>query len=140
MAHQYTTMVLGWIDVVNNVQPCRCSANGMRRRSDVVVLSGVYHSYTHSPQPHLTRTPHQHCRHPRTLTLSQHNTHATQATVHASQPPQQPHAHRVLRQPHKQTKDYHRTTNTTQTHRPSSKSERNLIILQVNKNGLRNKL
>ena len=41
MAHQYTTMVLGWINVVNNVQPCRCSANGMRRRSDVVVLSGV---------------------------------------------------------------------------------------------------
>ena len=36
--------------------------------------------------------------------------------------------------------DYHRTTNTTQTHRPSSKSERNLIILQVNINGLRNKL
>ena len=46
----------------------------------------------------------------------------------------------VLRQPHKQTKDYHRTANTTQTHRPSSKSERNLIILQVNINGLRNKL
>ena len=42
MAHQYTTMVLGWIDVVNNVQPCRCSANGMRRRSDVVVLSGTW--------------------------------------------------------------------------------------------------
>ena len=73
--------------------------------------------------------------HPRTLTLSQ------TTTVHASQSPQQPHAqHRVLRQPHKQTKDYHRTTNTTQTHRPSSKSERNLIILQVNINGLRNKL
>ena len=33
-----------------------------------------------------------------------------------------------------------RITNTTQTHRPSSKSERNLIILQVNINGLRNKL
>ena len=32
----------------------------------------VYHSYTHSPQPHLPRTPHHHCRHPRTLTLSQH--------------------------------------------------------------------
>ena len=30
--------------------------------------------------------------------------------------------------------------NLTQTHRPSSKSERNLIILQVNTNGLRNKL
>ena len=41
MAHQYTTMVLGWIDVVNNVQPCRCSANGMRPWSDVVVLSGM---------------------------------------------------------------------------------------------------
>ena len=46
----------------------------------------------------------------------------------------------IIQQPHKQTKDYHRTTNTTQTHRPSSKSERNLIILQVNINGLRNKL
>ena len=101
-------------------------------------LNHVYHSYMHSPQPHLTRIPRQHCRHPRTLTAL---THATQTTVHASQSLQQPHAqHRVLRQPHKQTKDYHRTTNTTQTHRPSSKSERNLIILQVNINGLRNKL
>ena len=98
----------------------------------------MYHSYTHSLQPHLTQTPHQHCRHPPTLTP---HTHATQTTVHASQSPQQPHAqHRVLRQPHKQTKDYHSTANTTQTHRPSSKSERNLIILQVNINGLRNKL
>ena len=35
-------------------------------------LNHVYYSYTHSPQPHLTRTPHHHCRHPRTLTLSQH--------------------------------------------------------------------
>ena len=69
------------------------------------------------------------------------HTHAAQTTVHASQSPQQPHSqHRVLRQPHKQTKDYHTTTNTTQTHRPSSKSERNLIILQVNINGLRNNL
>ena len=76
--------------------------------------------------------------HPHTLRA---HTHATQTTVHASQSPQQPQAqHRVLRQPHKQTKDYHRTTNTTQTHRPSSKSERNLIILQANINGLRNKL
>ena len=32
------------------------------------------------------------------------------------------------------------TINSTQTHTPSSKSERNLIILQVNINGLRNKL
>ena len=76
--------------------------------------------------------------HPHTLTA---HTHATQTTVHASQSPQQPHAqHRVLRQPHKQTKDYQRTTNTIQTHRSSSKSEINLIILQVNINGLKNKL
>ena len=69
------------------------------------------------------------------------HTHATQTTVHASQSRQQPHSqHRELLQPHKQTKDYHMTTNTTQTHRPISKSERNLIILQVNINGLRNKL
>ena len=31
-------------------------------------LTQVYHAYTHSPQPHLPRTPHQHCRHPHTLT------------------------------------------------------------------------
>ena len=43
MAHQYTTMVLGWINVVNNVQPCRCSTNGIQRRSIVVVLSGMSH-------------------------------------------------------------------------------------------------
>ena len=32
------------------------------------------------------------------------------------------------------------TTDTTQGHRPSSKCERNLIILQVNINGIKNKL
>ena len=64
---------------------------------------------------------------------------ATQTTVHASQAPQQLHPqHRVPRQPHRQNKDYHRTTNTTQAHRPSSKSEGNLIRLQVNINGLKN--
>ena len=89
--------------------------------------------------PHPDPTPTQPSpSHPHTFTA---HTHETQTTVHASQSPQQPHAqHKVLRQPHKQTKDYHRTTNTTQTHRPSSKSEINLIILQVNINGLRNKL
>ena len=62
-------------------------------------------------------------------------------TVSASQSPQQPHPkHRVPRQPHKQTKDYHMTTNTTQTHKPSSKCGRNLIILQVKINGIPNKL
>ena len=32
------------------------------------------------------------------------------------------------------------TTDTTQGHRPSSKSERNLVILHVNINGIKNKL
>ena len=54
---------------------------------------------------------------------------------------QQPHSqHRVSRQPHRQTKDYHRTTYTTQAHIPNSKNERNLIILQVSINGIKNKL
>ena len=48
--------------------------------------------------------------------------------------------HRVPRHPHRHTKDDLMTTDTTQGHRPSSKSEINLIILQVNINGLRNKL
>ena len=57
-------------------------------------------------------------------------THATQTTVNASQSPQQPHPnHRVPRQPHRPTNDYHRTTNTTQAHRPSIKSERYFAIL-----------
>ena len=41
MAHQYTTMVLEWLNVVNNVQPCRCLTNGIQRRSNVVMLSGM---------------------------------------------------------------------------------------------------
>ena len=61
--------------------------------------------------------------------------------MHASRSPRQPHAqYGVLRQPHRQTKDCHGTTGTTQTHRPSSKSERNLIILQINMDGLGNRL
>ena len=43
----------------------------------------------------------------------------------------------VPRQPHRQTKDDHITTDTPQGHRPSSISERNLIILQVNINGIK---
>ena len=84
-----------------------------------------------SPTPALPSTSHHH-------TLST-DTHATQTTVHASQSQQPPHPHRVARQPHRQTK-YHMTTDTTQGHIPSSKSERNLIILQVNINGIKNKL
>ena len=48
--------------------------------------------------------------------------------------------HRVPRQRHRQTNADHMTTHTTPVHRPSSKSERNLIILQVNINGIKNKL
>ena len=48
--------------------------------------------------------------------------------------------HRVPRQPLRQTKDDHMTTETTQAHMPSSKNERNLTILQVNINGIKNKL
>ena len=83
-----------------------------------------------SPTPALPSTSHHH-------TLST-DTHARQTTVHASQSQQPPHPHRVPRQPHRQTKDDHMTT--TQGHRPSSKSERNLIIPQVNINGIKNKL
>ena len=42
--------------------------------------------------------------------------------------------------PHRQTKDDHMTTGTTQGHRPNSKSERNLIILQVNISVIKYKL
>ena len=84
-----------------------------------------------SPTPALPSTSHHH-------TLSA-DTHATQTTVHASQSQQPPHPHRVPRQPHRQTEDDHMTTDTTQGHRPSSKCERYLIILQVNINGVKNK-
>ena len=65
------------------------------------------------------------------------DTHATQTTVHASQSQQPPHPHRVPRKPHRQTKDDHMTTDTTQGHRHSSKSERYLIILHVNINEIK---
>ena len=85
-----------------------------------------------TPTPAFTSTSHHH-------TLSA-DTHVTQTTVHVSQSQQPPHPHRVPRQPHRPTKDDHMTTATTQPHRPSSKSERNLIILQVNINVIKNKL
>ena len=97
----------------------------------------MYHSYTHSPQPHLTRTPHQRCRHPHTLTLSQH-THMQHKQQYMH------HSHRNNRTHnigyYDNLTNRPRTTTGLLTHRPSSKSERNLIILQVNINGLRNKL
>ena len=80
----------------------------------------------HSPQPHLLR-------HPRRLTPSPYNindstriivTSPTWGTETTSQ----------------MNKDDLMTTHTTQAHIPSSKSERNLIIRQVNINGIKNKL
>ena len=64
MAHQYTTMVLGWINVVNNVQPCRCSANGIQRRPDVVMLSGIWKEHLDAHWDH------------------RHNTHILWKTIH----------------------------------------------------------
>ena len=81
-----------------------------------------------SPTPALPSTSHYH-------TLSAYK-HATQTTVHASQSQQPPHPHRVPRQPHRQTNDGHMTTDTTQGQWPSSKSERNLVILHVIINGM----
>ena len=68
------------------------------------------------------------------------DTYATQTTVHASESQEPSHPHRVPQQPLRQTKDDHMTTDTTQGHRPISKSGRNLITMQVNINGIRNKL
>ena len=90
----------------------------------------------HSPQPQLL---HPHTSISVTLVPS-HSLRihtSTQTTIHASQSQQPPHPHRVSRQPHRQTNDDPMTTQTTQTQRPS---ERNVITLQVNINGIKNKL
>ena len=100
-------------------------------------LNHVYHPQTHSlhspqpplPTPALSSPSHTH-------TLSTY-THTRQKTVYASQLPQLPHPHRVPREPHRQTNDDHKTTDTTEALRHSSKRERNLIILQVNINGIK---
>ena len=95
----------------------------------------MYNPPTHAPQPLL---PNQYYHHPHTLSAY---SHPTQATAHASQSQQPLHPpHMVPRHAHRQTKDDHMTTHTTQAHRPSSKSERNLIILPVNINRIKNKL
>ena len=78
------------------------------------------------PIPALPSTSHHH-------TLSA-DTHATQTTVNASQSQQPPHPHMDPRQLHRQTKNDNMTTDT---HIPSSKSQINLIILQVNIHGIK---
>ena len=96
----------------------------------------MYHPHaTHLP--HLIQPPHQHCCQPHTITLSQ-QTHMQykQQYMHHSHCNNRTHNigyyDNLTKRP--------RTTNTTQTYMPNSKSERKLIILQVNINGLRNKL
>ena len=98
----------------------------------------MYHSYTHSLQPHLTRTPHQHFRHPRTLTLSQH-THMQHKQQYMHHSHRNNHTHNIGYYDNL-TNRPRTTTGLLTPHKHSSKSERNLIILQVNINGLRNKL
>ena len=56
--------------------------------------------------------------------------------IHASQSQQPSHPHRVPQQTHRQTNDNYMATDTIQGYRPSSKNERNLIITQVNINGI----
>ena len=95
----------------------------------------MYHLHAlRSPRPHLIRPPRRNCRHPHTRSAY---THATHATLHASQ---YLYPHGVLRQPRRQTKDDHITTDTPHGHRPSSRSEINLIILHVNINGIKNQI
>ena len=90
----------------------------MPAASDTIPEPRIPPQALHSPQPHLL--------HPHTVPSPWHlqilslYTHETQATVYASQSPQPPHPHRVQRQPHRQTKYDHMTTDTTQAHRPSS--------------------
>ena len=68
----------------------------------------IYTTHTRTHRSHAYPGPHTSIA----VTLTAH-THATQTTVHASQSPQQPHSqHGVLRQPHKQTKDYYHHTGT----------------------------
>ena len=70
-------------------------------------LNHVSPPYTHSPQPHLPRTPHQHCCHPLTLTVSQHTHMQHKQCIH--------HSHRNNIRYHDNLTDRPRTTTGTQT-------------------------
>ena len=80
---------------------------------------------------HLIHPPQHHCRQPRTITLSQ-QTHKQQYTHHSQS------NHRIHTGYHDKLTDDNMTTDTTQGHRPSSKSDRNLVRLQVNINVIKN--
>ena len=96
-------------------------------------MSYTHHNHTSSiPTPAFPSPSHLH-------TLSAY-THTTQTIVHASESPKPLHLHGITEQPHSQTKYDHTTTDTTQAHIPSSKNYRNIIIMPVNINGIKNKL
>ena len=78
-------------------------------------MNHVYHPYTHTSQAPTPALP----------SLS----HTLSVYTHA------PHPHRVRGQPHRQTKDDHMNTHTTQAHRPNSKVREIHYI-----NGFKNKL
>ena len=104
-------------------------------------LNHVYHPHTHSRTPRNLTFPVSHTSISITLVLSQHTDiqHIKNRTrITGPQPPHAP--HRMPRQPHRQTKDNYMITHTTQAYRPSSKSEINLIKLQVNINEIKNKI
>ena len=82
--------------------------------------------------------PHEHCRHPRILTLSQHTPmQHKQQYMHHSRHNNRTH---TIGYYDDLTNRPRTTTGLLTPHRPSSKSEINLITLRVNINGLRNKL
>ena len=95
--------------------------------SEEILLPSSNHTYTKSTPNHI----HHHYAPSVTPTHMTH-TISSSATTYA------PHCHPWICG--QTLLDYHRTTNTTQAHRPSSKSERYFIILQFNINGLKNKL
>ena len=128
-----------------NVKTWETIAKRMTDEKNIEKLLPVYYPHTYSTQPHLPRIPHQHCRHHRTLTLWQHT-----QMQHKQQYMHHSHCNTHTIGYHDNRTDniwYHddltdrpMTIHTTQAHIPSSKSEINIIILQVNINRLKYKL
>ena len=97
----------------------------------------MYRSYTHSPQPHtpgphtsisvtIAPSQHTHMQHKQQYMYHSHRNNRTHNIAYHANLTNRPRTTTGLLTPHK--------------HRPSSKSERNLIILQVNIHRLINKL
>ena len=105
----------------------------------VKYMNHMYHPYTHSPQPHRPRTPHHHCCNPRTLTVLQqtHKQHRQQY-MHHSHRKNGTHNIGYL----DNLTDRPMTTTGQQTPHKHTDSAVKVgeIILQVNINGIKNKL